>query len=70
MQQQDLSKETAVLNSLHPSQFDRLAEDIQMLSSNDCAVKQRVENIENESEGAQIEMAMLKEENETLKDRR
>lgn len=66
MQQQDLGTEIAVLKSLHTSQFDRIAEDIQMLSNNDCAIKQRLENIENESEGAQIEMAMLKEENETL----
>lgn len=70
MQQQDLWMEIAVLKSLHTSQFDRIAEDIHMLSSNDCAIKQRLENIENESEGAQIEMVMLKEENETLKNRR
>lgn len=62
--------EIAVLKSLHTSQFDRIAEDIHMLSSNDFAIKQRLENIENESEGAQIEMVMLKEENETLKNRR
>lgn len=67
MQQQDQRREIAVLKFLHTSQFDRIAEDIQMLSSNDCAIKQRLENIVNESQGAQIEMAMFKEENETLK---
>lgn len=66
MQQQDLRREIAVLTSLHTSQFDRIAVDIQMLSSNDCAIKQRLENIKNESEGPLIEIGMLKEENETL----
>lgn len=50
MQQQDLGREIAALKSLHPSKFDRIAEDTQMLSSDDCAIKQRPENIENESE--------------------
>lgn len=67
VQQQDLRKETAALKPFHTSQFDRIAEDIQMLLSNDCAIKQRLENIQNESEGAQIEMAIVKEENETRK---
>lgn len=40
-----------------------------MLLSDDCAIKQRLKNTENESEGAQSEMAILKEENETLKTR-
>lgn len=38
-----------------------------MLPSNDCAIKQGLENMANESEGAQIEMTTLKEENESLK---
>lgn len=67
MQQQDLGREIAVLKSLHATQFDRIAEDIQMLPSNDCAIKQGLENMANESEGAQIEMTTLKEENESLK---
>lgn len=50
MQQQDLRREIAALKSLRPSKFDRIAEDTQMLSSDDCAIKQRLENIENESE--------------------
>lgn len=70
MQQQELRREIAVLKSLHTSQFDRIAEDIEMLSSTNCAIKKRLENIENQSEGAQIEMAMLKEESKTLKNRR
>lgn len=68
-QQQDLRREIAVLKSLHTSQFDRIAEDTLLLLSDDCAIKQRLENTENESEGAQSEMAILKEENETLKTR-
>lgn len=70
VQQQELRREIAVLKSLHISQWDRIAEDIGMLSSTDCAIKKRLENIENQSEGAQIEMAMLKEESKTLKNRR
>lgn len=66
-QQQDLRREIAVLKSLHTSQFDRIAEDTLMLLSDDCAIKQRLKNTENESEGAQSEMAILKEENENLK---
>lgn len=34
-------KEIAALKSLHPSKFDRIVEDTQMLSSDDCAIKQR-----------------------------
>lgn len=70
VQQQELRREIAVLKSVHTSQWDRIAEDIGMLSRTDCAIKKRLENIENQSEGAQIEMAMLKEESKTLKNRR
>lgn len=45
VQQQDLRSEIAVLKPFYTSQFDRIAEDIQMLLSNDCAIKQRLENI-------------------------
>jgi len=69
MQQQDLRREIGVLKSLQTSQFDSITEDILMLSSNDCAIKQRLENTENESEGTQIEIVTLKEENQTSKTR-
>lgn len=50
VQQQELRREIAVLESLHTSQFDRIAKDIEMLSSTDCAIKKRLENIENQKE--------------------
>lgn len=66
-QQQDLRREIGVLKYRHTSRFDNIAEDILMLSSNDCAIKQRLENTENESERIQIEIVTLKEENDTFK---
>lgn len=43
VQQQELRREIAVLKYFHTIQFDRIAEDIEMLSSTDCAINKKAE---------------------------